>query len=138
MALVIDASMTMSWCFTDERTPYSQGVLDTLRSSYAEVPALWIVEIKNVLLINERRGRVTAQGSKEFLEALMALDIRIDTDESPFDDQHLLPLARRHGLTAYDAAYLELAKRRDLPLATFDKDLLKAAPQEGVALVPQS
>jgi predicted nucleic acid-binding protein len=100
MPCVIDASMTMSWCFADERTLYSQSVLDIMRNSYAEVPALWLVEFRNVLLINERRGRVTAQGSKEFLEALMVLDIRIDTDEIPLNDQALLPLARRHGLTA--------------------------------------
>ncbi len=137
MAFVIDASMTMSWCFADEMTPYSQSVLDTLRRSYAEVPALWLIEVKNVLLMNERRSRVTVQGSKEFLESLMVLDIRIESDDPSFDDRVLLPLARRHGLTAYDAAYLELARRRTLPLATFDKELIKAAPLEGVALVAQ-
>ena len=137
MSLVVDASMAMTWCFNDEATPYTRSVLKTLRGSYAEVPALWRIEMKNVLLMNERRGRVTAQGSREFLQLLMALDIRVDVDEPSLDDPTLFLLARRHHLTAYDAAYLELAKRRKLPLATLDKDLLRAAPLEGVALVPR-
>jgi len=107
------------------------------RGSYAEVPALWLIEIRNVLLMNERRGRVTVQGSKEFLEALSVLDIRFDFGEASLADDEVLALARRHRLTAYDAAYLELAKRKGLLLATFDKELIKAAPLEGVALVPQ-
>ncbi len=137
MPLVIDTSMTLSWCFTDETTPYTQSVLETLRQSYAEVPALWLIEVRNVLLMNERRGRVTVQGSKEFLETLSILDIRFDFGEPSLTDEEVLTLARRHRLTAYDATYLELAKRKGLLLATFDKDLLKAAPLEGVALVAQ-
>lgn len=137
MPLVIDASMTLSWCFADEMTPYTQSVLEALRGSYAEVPALWLIEIRNVLLMNERRGRVTVQGSKEFLNALSVLDIRFDFGEPSLADDEVLALARRHRLTAYDAAYLELAKRKGLLLATFDKELIKAAPLEGVTLVPQ-
>ena len=127
MPFVVDASMAMTWCFEDEATAYSRSVLETLRRSYAEVPALWRIEVKNVLLVNERRGRITTQGAREFLQML-----------PPLDDQVLFTLARRHGLTAYDAAYLELAKRRGLPLATLDKDLIRAAPLEGVALVRQA
>ncbi len=137
MALVIDASMTLSWCFVDEITPYTQSVLGALRRSYAEVPALWLIEVRNVLLMNERRGRITAQGSKEFLQTLSALDIRIDFGEPALDGHEVLALARRHRLTAYDAAYLELAKRKGLELATFDRELLQAAPLEGVGLVRQ-
>ncbi|MDQ2842676.1 MAG: type II toxin-antitoxin system VapC family toxin, partial [Acidobacteriota bacterium] len=89
MPLVIDASMTLSWCFADETTPYTQSVLKALRRSYAEVPALWLIEIRNVLLMNERRGRVTMQGSKEFLEALSVLDIRLDFGEPSVTDEEV-------------------------------------------------
>ncbi len=68
MPFVLDASMTMSWCFANERTSYSESVLSALLISYAEVPALWLVEVANVLAINERKQRITSLGSVEFLE----------------------------------------------------------------------
>jgi predicted nucleic acid-binding protein len=135
MPFVLDASMAMSWCFADESTPYSRQVLATLLDSYAEVPALWPFEIANVLAVNEKRRRITEAISQEFLETLAGLDIRIDKSLPGVDGNALLLLARRFGLTAYDAAYWELAKRKGLPLATFDKELIEAAAQEGVALV---
>jgi predicted nucleic acid-binding protein len=137
MPFVLDASMTMSWCFADESTPYSRSLLAELLRSYAEVPALWLVEVVNVLAINERKKRITSLGSEEFLQTLAGLDIRVQPASQPIDGSALLSLTRQYGLTAYDAAYLELAKRKGLPLATFDKDLLRAAPLEGVALVAQ-
>jgi predicted nucleic acid-binding protein len=118
MPLVLDASMTMIWCFSNEITTYSQSVLTTLMGSYAEVPALWLVEVTNVLAINERKKRITSLGSEEFLQTLAGLDIRIEPASQPMDGQALLSLTRRYGLTAYDAVYLELAKRKGLPLAT--------------------
>jgi predicted nucleic acid-binding protein len=137
MAFVLDASMAASWCFRDETTPHNQSVLQALRASYAEVPALWLVEIANVLAINERKGRITPAISAAFLEILAGLDIRVESGGPAIGGQVLLPLTRRYGLTAYDSAYLELAKRRGLPLATLDKDLIRAAPLEGVMLVAQ-
>jgi predicted nucleic acid-binding protein len=137
MSFVLDASMTMSWCFANEITPYSQSILAALLSSYAEVPALWSFEVVNISAINERKKRITSLGSDEFLQTLAGLDIRIEQATPPADGKVLLPLVRRYGLSAYDAAYLELTKRRGLPLATFDKELINAAPQEGVALVGQ-
>ncbi len=137
MPFVLDASVAASWCFRDETTLYNQSVLDTLMASYAEVPALWRVEVANVLATNERKGRITPAISAVFLEALAELDIRVEPDAT-IGGEVLLPLTRRYRLTAYDAAYLELAKRRNLPLATLDKDLLRAAPLEGVALVSPS
>ncbi|MGH9899949.1 MAG: type II toxin-antitoxin system VapC family toxin [Pyrinomonadaceae bacterium] len=137
MPFVLDASMTMSWCFADESTPYSHSVLRALLDTYAEVPALWPFEIANVLAINERKQRITATLSSEFIKTLSDLDIRVEQPNPPVDSNALLPLVRRYGLTAYDAAYLELAKRKSLPLATFDKDLLKAASLEGAVLMMQ-
>lgn len=133
MPFVLDASLTMSWCFADEKTPYSQSVLVLLLESYAEVPVLWPIEVANVLAVNERKQRITSLGSEEFLKTLARLDIRIEPLCVRGDA--LLPLTRRYGLTAYDAAYLELAKRKALPLATLDKDLLRAAPFEGVPVL---
>jgi predicted nucleic acid-binding protein len=135
MPLVLDASMTMSWCFADESTPASRRVLDLLLDSYAEVPALWSFEVANVLAVNEKRQRLTKAASVEFLQKLSGLDIRIDRSFPAVDGEVLLPLVWRYGLTAYDAAYLELAKRKGLPLATFDKELIAAAPIEGVKLI---
>jgi predicted nucleic acid-binding protein len=135
MPFVLDASMTMSWCFADESTPYSRRVLDLLLDSYAEVPALWTFEIANVLAVNEKRQRLTKAASVEFLQTLSGLDIRIDRSFPAVDGKVLLPLVWRYGLTAYDAAYLELAMRKGLPLATFDKELIAAASLEEVKLI---
>jgi predicted nucleic acid-binding protein len=135
MPFVLDASMTMSWCFADERTPYSRSVLQSLLNTYAEVPSLWIFEVANVLALSERKRRISALVSDEFIQVLSALDIRTDQVNPFAAGNELLLLVRRHGLTAYDAAYLELAKRKGLPLATFDKELIKAANQESVALL---
>ena len=137
MAFVLDASMAASWCFLDESTAYTQSVLRALMTSYAEVPQLWSVEIANLLAVNERRGRITPSMSAAFLSSLAVLDIRLDRRSPPIGGEILLPLTRRYGLTAYDAAYLELAGRTGLPLATLDKELIKAAPLEGVRLVSQ-
>jgi predicted nucleic acid-binding protein len=135
MPFVLDASMTMNWCFADESTPHSRRVLDLLLDSYAEVPALWSFEVANVLAVNEKRQRLTKAASSEFLQMLSGLDIRIDRSFPAVDGKVLLPLVWRYGLTAYDAAYLELAIRKGLPLATFDKEMIAAAPLEGVQLI---
>lgn len=137
MPFVLDASVTMSWCFADEITPYSSSVLQSMRETHAEVPPLWVYEIVNVLAVCERKGRVNAAFSDEFMRTLAELDIRVEQSAPQGSHIDLLQLARRHGLTAYDAAYLELAKRRNLPLATFDKNLATAARQESVELFKQ-
>jgi len=102
-------------------------------NTYAEVPAVWVFEVANVLAIGEWKQRIAAPLSDEFMKVLSGLDIRIEQPTPPGTE--LLPLVRRYGLTAYDAAYLELAKRKGLALATFDSDLIKAASQESVALL---
>jgi predicted nucleic acid-binding protein len=137
MPFILDASITMSWCFADESAPYSRSVLQSLSETYAEVPPLWIFEVANVLAIGERKQRITAALSHEFVKTLSGLDIRIEQPTAPVASIDLLVLARRYGLSAYDAAYLELARRKGLPLATLDKELIKAASQENVALVGQ-
>ena len=134
MSFVLDASVTMDWCFVDESDGYSQGVLEHLRRSHAIVPALWLLEINNVLLVKERRGKLTQEGTDKFLLTLQRLDIRVRYEEIDQYGSKTLALAREHGLTVYDAIYLELAARQQLPLATRDKELIRAAPLAGVPL----
>lgn len=112
MPFVLDASMALSWCFADESTSHSRRVLDLLLDSYAEVPALWSFEVANVLAVNVKRQRLSNAASVEFLQTLSGLDIRIDRSIPAVDGKVLLPLVWQYGLTAYDAAYLELAKRK--------------------------
>ena len=138
MPFVLDASMTMSWCFADESTANSRSVLSELLGTYAEVPARGSFEIANVLAINERKGRITEAVCEKFLETLAGLDIRIERAMPAADGKALLTLARKHSFSAYDASYLELAKRKGLSIATFDKELVQAARQEGIALVSQT
>jgi predicted nucleic acid-binding protein len=134
---VLDASVTMASCFADESTPYTCSVLAALLDSYAEVPALWTFEVANVLAVCERKKRIMPVLSEEFLRSLANLDFRADHAAHLLSPNALLPLSRRYGLTAYDAAYLELAKRENLPLATSDKDLIAAARPEGITLLSQ-
>jgi len=132
---VLDASLTMTWAFTNEATPFTAHILESLRTTYAVTPALWPFEVTNALLDAERRGRINAAQQAEFLERLRLLPIRIEHRPAAWLGQQILPLARAHRLSAYDAAYLELAKREALPLATIDGDLRKAAAAAGAPSV---
>ena len=129
---VLDCSVGMAWCFEDEADRYADGVLDRLVEESALVPPLWPLEIANVLVVVERRRRLRRSDSARFLELVGALPIEVDT-ATP-DPSHLLALAREHGLSAYDAAYLALAMREGIPLATRDRALGKAARLCGVSL----
>lgn len=132
MPFVVDASIVGCWCFPDERDAIAEAAFDRLAADDAIVPALWWFEVRNLLIINERRGRLDLVGTAEFLADLERLPIR--TDRGP-DSDTLLALARVHTLTAYDAAYLELARRRQLPLATLDRSLVRAARAASVPLL---
>lgn len=133
MPFVVDASVTLSWCFADEATPYTRRVLAALETTYAVVPALWPIEVANALANGERRNRVTREGSEAFLETLRRLPIPVERREALWLCHAVLRLAREHGVTAYDAAYLELAKREQLHLATLDQDLREACRAIGIA-----
>ena len=132
MPIVIDASVTMAWCFDDEATPWTDAVLDRLREEEAFVPALWQLEVANVLVGAELRGRITEAQATRFLDLLMQLRIRVD--QSFTNVTALLAAGRRHRLTPYDAAYLLLAERIGAPLATLDGTLIAAARAAGVEL----
>jgi predicted nucleic acid-binding protein len=133
---VLDTSIAISWCFEDEITEQTDAILATLESTYAEVPALFLFELQNVFRIGERRGRVTAARIQSFWERLLLLDLRIEPMDSLTGGPILLDLARQYGLTAYDAAYLDLAQRKKLRLATLDGALRAAAIVCGVVLLP--
>jgi predicted nucleic acid-binding protein len=132
MAFILDASATAAWCFPDEDSPEAEVALERLTHEIALVPALWWAEIRNVLIVAERRARIDATVTARFLADLERLPIQ--TDRSPTSDL-VLALARRHGLTTYDAIYLELATRLSLPLATLDARLASAERADGVPLL---
>jgi predicted nucleic acid-binding protein len=132
MAFVLDASITACWAFDDEDHPDARLAFDRMRAEEGVVPCLWWFEVRNILIVNERRRRITESGTASFLLNLALLRLRVD--RSP-DENAVLRLARAHRLSVYDAVYLELAQREGLPLATLDADLRRAAAGEGVAPV---
>ena len=135
MTFVIDASATLPWCFEDEATPWTDRLLFDLRmDGAATVPAHWPLEVLNSLLFAVRRGRISPEKVERFWSDLSVLAIRIEPMAvSAWSDIHRL--AEQYRLTAYDAAYLELAQRTGLPLATLDGDFRKAAIAAGTPLV---
>ena len=140
MAFVIDASATLPWRFADEATPWTEALLDRVAGGEeVVVPAHWPLEIVNGLLMAQRKGRVTGRVTdaqmNEFLEDLASLPIRVVPAPAPTQWAVILGLAQRHRLTAYDAAYLDMAERTGLPLATLDGKLRQAASAAGASLV---
>jgi predicted nucleic acid-binding protein len=129
---VIDASLTAIWHFEDERSAAAEAILDSLEHDAAYAPLIWWFEIRNVITLGERRKRATQEHTAGFVAFLSQLPISLD---SLPDDERVMALARKHELTFYDAAYLELAQREGIPLATLDKELVTAARAEGVPLV---
>ena len=136
---VIDASIAVAWCFDDEKTQFTERTLDQIADgAEVVVPALWPFEVANALLIAERRKRLTTAQSTAFLNELESLNISIDAASLLRTFNQVLVEARQYNLTAYDAAYLELALRRGLPLATLDDNLKKAAKAVGVPFAHSS
>jgi predicted nucleic acid-binding protein len=131
-AFVLDCSVTVSWFFEDEADAHAEAVEDSLATAVAIVPALWPLEVANALLMGERRGRTTEAKASAFLILLRSLPIEMDDETGLRAWRESLHLARAHGLSVYDAAYLELALRRGLPLATLDSKLKTAAATVGV------
>ena len=129
---VVDNSVVLAWCFEDETNAYTERVLDQVPQAQAIVPAIWPFEVANVLLLAERRDRLTQARTAHFAELLQALPIEIEQAAIAGNFGAVLNVGRAHRLTAYDAAYLELAARRGLALATQDSRLRKAAAAAGV------
>jgi predicted nucleic acid-binding protein len=134
-AFVVDCSIAMAWLFHDEATPKTAALLNRLATETALVPAWWFIEITNVMAMAERKGRITATQSAAFIADLGKLGIERDDEAPDRAFTHLLTRSRTHRLTSYAAIYLDLAVRRNLPLATLDDDLRKTANKVGVRLL---
>ncbi|MYH15011.1 MAG: type II toxin-antitoxin system VapC family toxin [Gammaproteobacteria bacterium] len=132
MSFVLDASVTACWCFPDEQAAAADAAMRRLLGEEAMVPSVWSLEVRNILVVNERRGRIEPEDSDAFLRELLLLPIRIRPDQ---DESALLTLARKHQLTAYDAAYLDLAVRISVPVATLDRSLARAVRAEGLQVI---
>jgi predicted nucleic acid-binding protein len=130
---VLDGSVAVAWCFPDEKAAYPQAVLDSLSGASAVVPSLWHLEVGNSLLAGERRQRCTQADVASWLVFLNALPITVDDETATRAWSDALSVARAQNLSVYDAAYLELALRRGLALATLDEKLQVAAAAVGVA-----
>jgi predicted nucleic acid-binding protein len=131
---VLDCSVTMAWCFESEADAYARAVLASIRRGPAVVPPLWLLEVANVLLVAERRRRISRGDSSRFLGLLGELPVVVADPEGLSGVATILALARDLGLSAYDAAYLHLARRERMPLASRDRSLRAAAGPAGVAL----
>ncbi len=137
MKFVLDNSVTMRWFFGDGKPNeinYALNVLETMKNAAAIVPSIWGLEVSNVIAKAEYKGLVTEARSAVFLKMLKELDIEADfqTHLRSLDD--ILNLARRYGLSSYDASYLELALRENVPLAALDEDLIKSAKKAGIKI----
>jgi len=135
VSFVIDNSVALAWCFEDEHTEPVMNLLDRVAQRGAFAPSLWPLEALNGLLMAERRKRLDARRRNTLAGFLRALPITLDMETADHAWTATIRLAERYRLTVYDAAYLELAQRRKLPLATFDQDLIRAAKAAGVILL---
>jgi predicted nucleic acid-binding protein len=135
VSLVIDASAALAWLYPDETTPFIEAVFDKVIEEDAWVPSIWRLEVANSLMWSVRRGRMTLLKRDGILADLASLPIFDDSQTGLHSWGRTLGLADAHQLTVYDAAYLELASRLSLPLATLDEDLRKAAQLENVPLL---
>jgi len=136
MAFVLDCSMTMAWVFSDEATDATDALRESLLSDSAVVPALWSVEVGNVLLVATRRGRIVEEDWVRVRRILAAFPIDVDPASPERVLSAVLPLASEHGISVYDAMYLELSLRLGLPLATLDRKLAAVCDAAGVETLP--
>jgi predicted nucleic acid-binding protein len=132
---VIDNSIVMTWCFEDEANQYADAVLNSLAGAEAVVPSIWPLEVVNVLLVAERRNRLHESDSVRFISLISSLPIHVERTWPERAMKDLLALGRASDLSSYDAAYLELAMRQGLPIATLDSGLIEAVKRVDVPLL---
>jgi predicted nucleic acid-binding protein len=133
---VLDGSVAVAWCFEDEATDFTEGVLDLLSAGgEVHVPSIWPLEVANALLVAERRKRIALAKVTALLIRIAGLPISVRHSDPKQAFEQILPMARQLELSQYDAAYLELAVREGLPLATLDAELRRAAQVIGVELL---
>lgn len=135
---VVDNSVVMSWCFDDEADSNTDAIQDLLTRNVAFVPSIWPLEVANVLLVAERKKRITRAASGHFIAMLSQLPIVVDSTEPERVFHDIISLARQYKLTSYDACYIELAIRKGLPIASLDNAILKAATAIQVQIIGTS
>jgi predicted nucleic acid-binding protein len=133
---VVDNSVVMAWCFEDESSNYADQVLERLALSQGFVPAIWPLEVCNMLLVAEKKNRIGEADSIRFIELLNQLPIIVEQESPERMTREIFALARTHNVSSYDASYLDLAMRKGLPIATLDKNLSDAARRSNVPLLP--
>jgi len=136
VSLVLDSSITLAWLHEDEGGQGLEVLFDRVIEEGAHVPTLWRLEVANALTVSVRRERISAAHRIAFLDQLARLNIASDAHTDAHAWNATLALADLHGLTVYDAAYLELAQRLRLPLASLDMALVRAALAAGVTVLP--
>jgi predicted nucleic acid-binding protein len=132
--VVVDASVALAWCFPDEGSDYADRVLVALEGHAILVPALWSIEITNALLVAERRKRVRQLETRRFIDLLSDLKVEMEAQSVADAVGNVLPLGREYVLSAYDAAYLDVAIRHGVPLATLDSNLRRASTRAGIEI----
>jgi predicted nucleic acid-binding protein len=132
---VVDNSVVMAWCFKDEESRYADEVLDYLSDTTAIVPSIWPLEVLNVLLVAEKRKRLSEADSVRFISLLSQLPIMVEYEPPEGNMKELLAFARSNSLSSYDAAYLYLSMRKGIPVATLDNQLLIAARKVNVPIL---
>src|SRR5215469_8812598 len=133
---VLDASLAVAWCFDDESTAFTEAMLDRLAAGWeGSVPAIWPLEVTNALLASERRNRCSIAGVTASLARLAQLPISVESSDSDRVFNQVTSLARHQQLTSYDAAYLELALRERIPIATLDERLRQSARVLGIKIL---
>jgi predicted nucleic acid-binding protein len=138
MSFVLDSSVALAWVLPDEGNSYADRLLERLIAEGAVVPPIWPLEIGNVLLVALRRGRIRQEEFEAIVERLTRLPIEVDIEATDHALAGILLLAAQFGLTTYDAAYLDLAQRRSLPLATLDKRLRDACTTTKLEVLQES
>ena len=131
---VLDCSVVLAWCLPDEQSDYAAQTLDLLLDQQAIVPPLWHLEVMNVLLMAQRRNRLEKDKISNILQTLSNLNISTDKKHIEINEPNFISFAVKHQITSYDAAYLYLAKRENIPLATLDKKMKQIAQNLGVFL----
>ncbi len=134
-SFVVDNSIVMSWCFKDEANQYADAVLDFLSEATAFVPSIWPFEVVNVLLVAERRKRLSEADSVRFMTLLSHLPIVVEYERPERTMKDLLALARSNNLSSYDASYLDLSMRKGIPIATSDRRLIEASKRIDVPIL---
>jgi predicted nucleic acid-binding protein len=134
---ILDCSVTVAWFFKDEHDDSIMNLLISTKTLGAVVPALWNLEIRNALLYSERKGRLTSIETTDCFTRLANLPISVEPSPSDLILDDILKIARHYKLTVYDAAYLELALRRKLPLASKNEELRHAAGKAGLDILPK-